>query len=229
MLRPDEKYKQAKLSAESGRAEKGDCDLAKLLSDIIDGKPIVDSPLSRAFSIYERSVQSKLLMESMLIAPDSTTEKIAVAMNAEVKMVEYYAEFFFDKTVFIDSFDIADYISTEEPKSKVTKTIGLTQGMHYVAKHFKGGELNLTSMQVYKKMQAGAYEMFIQGISGHSTSESAKESKAWAKVLKEITELVDKKEDDGNQGNFVEEFKVLFQHEPPVPSLGTIEGEVIRG
>ena len=228
MFRPDEKYQQAKLSAENGKADKGDCKLAKLLSDRIDGKPIVDNPLSRALCIYERNKQSKLLIEAMLIAPDSTTEKIAEIMDAKEEMVEYYSQYFFDKTVFVDKFDLSDYISEEESRSKVTKTLGLSQGVNYISRQFQGGELQYSTMEIYKKMQAGAYDMFIQGVSGVSTAESAKESKAWAGILKGITELIDNNEGNG-KSNFVEEFRVLFKHEPPVPGISGLEGEIIRG
>lgn len=234
MNRPDAKYFEAKrlVELDEEEAEKSNNELVKLLLAKKKGTPVVaDKTLSKALYIYEAGKQSKLLMEALLLAPDGDPAKIASSMDADAKMVGCYAEYFFDTAVFEDKFDIQDYISElEDPNSRITKMLSLTQGFNYMISHLSGGELNMTPLEICKKTQQLAYKMVQQAAGQAVTKETAKEVKGWTSILKAYTDTIEKLQPSGaEQKDFLQEFRVIMKKDSPIDSIENLEGDLVRG
>jgi len=167
----------------------------------------------------------------MLMAPDGSTDKIAKSMDARREMVDYYRNYFFDLTVFRDKFEVCDFISElPDEKDRISKKMALTQGFNYITSHFTGGSLDISPMDMIKKVQSGAYRMYQQGISSVISSEEAKEAKAWAGIVKGIAEFLNKNDRRDPQTEFLEEFKVMFETDKPIDSITALNSnDIVRG
>lgn len=232
MTTPDYRFYEAKRLADQGTGALGSgCDLARLLWKIQHNDPYIENDLSRAYEIYNRRRQSRFLLEAMLLAPDSTSEKICLAMATRPEMIDYYRHYFFDLTVFRDKFEVCDFISElPDEKDRITKKMALTQGFSYIISHFTGGSLDLSPMDMIKRVQSGAYRMYQQGISSTISSEEAKEAKSWAGIVKGIAEFINKNDRRDPQAEFLEEFKVMFEHGKPIDSIDLLDSnDVVRG
>jgi hypothetical protein len=191
----------------------------------------VNQPLERALYIFENGGQSKLLMESLLIAPDSSVEKIANSLNADHEMVRSYRKYLFNPEMFIDNFCVVEFIANIEcEQDKVTKVMALTQGYNFVLSHFTGGKLNFSSQEIAHKMQDHALYMVLQSRGHAVNSDVAKEAKAWIPAVKSNMDYLSKASEQQNaQADFLADFNILFEKDEEIKSIGTIEGEVARG
>jgi len=232
---PYELYLRAKQVVDEGsQLRKDETDIQELvsvLSNYREGILGVDKHLERAIYIHEKGTQSKLIMEAMLIAPDSSIEKIANTMKADPMMVLSYKKYIFNTDLFEDNFSLLEYLAQlEDGHSRSTKIMGLTSGFYYVVSHFTGGDLNINPVAMNKKMQTLAYNMVMQSRGSDVTSSTAREAKGWTTMLKSSTDFIAKATEHENaQSDFLADFKLLFEKDPELPNVGAIEGEVLRG
>lgn len=232
MLCPNHRFLEAEKIFEAGGRELSQHEnpLAQLLYRRQQNTPYVESELSRALDLYERKRQSRYLLEAMLLAPDGSVEKIVENMRVKRAVVDHYKYYFFDPTVFEDEFDTLDYISElPEGIDQCTKRMAITEGYHFLLSHFNGKDLNLAPDEINKKMQAFAYQMVKQARGATLRSETAKEAKQWAGVVKQFTDSL-AKSDKGAQSDFLADFTVILKKGEPFRSLGELPpDEVIRG
>jgi len=230
MVPPDHRYLRAKKIAEAGyeTLDTEVLSLVELLQDRIDGVPLVEDSLYRALEIYLGNRQSKYLIEALIMAPDGTTERICEVMRAKKEMVELYRFYFFDSSVFADGFDIADYVSElENDRSRISKKQAITQGFSFVISNFTGQDLDLSPIEVCKRMQSYAYGMANQARGMVVTTEIAKEAKQWAAVVKSFTDVL-AKYDEVDHGNFFSEFTVIMSKGSDIKELEDT-ANVVRG
>lgn len=231
MLLPNHKAEHAEKIVELGgeEAESHACSLVQLLLSQKRGDPVVETALTRASEIYYSKRQSRFLLESLLLAPDGTSELICDNMRVNRGVIEAYREFFFDTTVFRDNFDLVDYISDlKDINERVTKKAAVVEGYHYVFANFTGKDLNLSPREVCTRVQAFAYQMLSQAKGFAVTSEVAREAKNWAGILKTFTDYLAKNDPD-ERGNLFEELRIIQAKGDILKPLAELQGEVVHG
>jgi hypothetical protein len=193
------------------------------------GESYVEDDVARAAEIYYSKRQSRYLMEALLIAPDTSIDKIVEVMGVRKGMAEAYQKYFFDSTVFRDKFDLTDFISTlEDETDLVTKKMAVSEGFHFLVSNFVGHDLQMSPTQVCQRMQSFAYRMVTQASGAMVTSQVAKEAKHWAAIVKTFTDTLAKNDPD-EQGDFLAEFKVLLAKGEKIKAVTEIQHDIVRG
>lgn len=205
------------------------CPLTQYLLNKQSGNTIVESNFTIAADIYYEKRQSRYIMEAMLLAPDVTTDRICETMKVHKEIVEHYKNYFFDTTVFRNNFDIVDYISElQDERDRVIKKQALTEGFSFIYSNITGNELGIPALEVCKRVQSFAYHMMTQARGHVLTSDTAKEAKQWAGVVKTFTDVLAKHE-GGDSDGFLSEFRVILESGGVPPDIKEITGEVIHG
>jgi len=234
MFEPNHRYIAARHSVEANAegVKTSDDELIILLLKEKNGEPYVDNYLSKAYQMYMRGQQSKLLMEALLLAPDSTNSQICTTMRCNEKLVEYYSHYFFDTTVFEDNFDLVDYISSiTDDAEAVTKRMAVTEGFAYVVAFVTGKDLDISYKNIRRNIQTLAYKMIKQCAGSAVTSDVAKEAKSWAGILKTMTDQVASDDEQaGKFEDFFEQISFTMKKEPAPRGIDTLLPEdVTRG
>jgi hypothetical protein len=228
MLQPNQRCLSIEMRVEMGSTDKS-CPLTQYLLSRKSGSALVESDFTLAADIYYGKKQSRYLMEAMLLAPDSTTERICDTMRVRKETVDQYKTYFFDTSVFRNNFDLVDYISElKDDKDRIIKRQALTEGFSFIFSNISGTELNLSAIEVCKRVQSFAYHMMSQARGAVITSDTAKEAKNWANIVKTFTDTLAKKE-AGDSDGFLADFKVVFTSNENFPELKEIAGEIIHG
>ena len=238
---PDSKYHEA-LAIAREDPDKGiasDCPLVVLIANTLLDFPVVQNALARAFEIYRSNRNSKIIMESMLFClepVEGLIKKVSSHMQVSSAVVKYYANYFFDPTVFVDMFDRLDYLeyiseddSPMAVKDKVSKQLAMTEGFSFVISHFKGGAIDYSATEYAKRLLSIANKFVARAQHSGIMSNEADKLYKWiqlaSKLAKDLEELRSGAGDDALQ-----DIKIALEYElPPKPITALPMEDVIRG
>lgn len=184
----DCRYREACKALNEGKYDHADERIKWLIQYIRerrDNLPISETPVTRPAEIYFRNLQSKIIMESGLMAHDMTVERMADLLNTQNDVIENYRYLFFDTSAFKDGMDVADYICSikDNAADYAAKSAAVRCGFYTVCENLRVGSASLTPEEIYKELVQHAGSQMRQGV-GHKLGSTASiESRKWGQML----------------------------------------------
>ena len=178
-------------------------------------------------------------MESMLFCQeplDSLVRKISSHMHVSEYVIKYYANYFFDVSVFTDMFDRLDYLEElshrddrYSVKDKVSKQLALTEGFSFVLANFKGGAIDYSAAEYAKRLLAIANKFVARAQHSGIMSQEADKLYKWIGLASKLSNNLESLR-SGSGDDALQDIKIALEYDlPPQPITALPMGDIIRG
>jgi len=245
MLAPDHLYQTVLSDVKNNpkKALSSECPMTVHLARVALKHPTVENAVTRAYEIFSRKRNSRILMESLLFCQESKQElieKIAQHLELHVDVPKIFSQYFFDVDIFKDKLDRIDYLEQlriNNPndenqymlKDTISKQLAMTEGFSYTIGHFNATSFDYTPIEFTKKLLNIAQKYIVQAKESSILSVESDKLLKWVTVAERLS-ITLKNLRDGSGEDALQDIRMALEFDKPPEDLNKLPPEsVIRG